>query len=87
MPKSSTLPHEKSFHIRNHGKTFRSLKELKENIDSISEEDFQFHMKNGNNDFAEWIKYVFNEEKLAASIKKIKTKKGFVKKLEEFGIE
>ena len=83
---NSVLPHEKSFHIRNHGKTFRSLKEMKENIDLISEEDFQFHMKNGNNDFSEWIKYVIKDEKLAAAIKKIKTKKGFVKKLEESGI-
>ena len=85
MTQPSILAIDKSFHVRG-GKVFRNLHELKSGLDSISEEDFQFHLKNGNNDFAEWIKHIFDNDKLASSLKKIKTKKGFIKKLEEFGI-
>ena len=83
---SSKLPLEKSFHVRNGGITFRSLLQLKEEIETISEEDFLFHLKNGKNDFAEWILHVYNLPELASGIKKIKTKKGLVKKLQESGI-
>jgi hypothetical protein len=80
----SKLPEDKAFYVKN-GPVVSSLKELGDAFenDEISDDAFQFHMNNNNNDFLNWINGVYGDQELVKSLKRVKTKKGFVKKIQE----
>jgi hypothetical protein len=84
MNYNSKLPEEKAFYVQN-GPVITSLKRLANALESdeVSDEAFQFHMNNNNNDFLNWINGVYGSEELVKSLKRVKTKKGFAKKLNE----
>ena len=73
-PAAQEIPPEKYFVLRS-GSTIKSLEELAHNLDSISDEDFSFHVDGNKNDFANWIRDVFGRADLAESILPIKDKK------------
>jgi hypothetical protein len=78
------LPENKAFYVQN-GPVVTSLKGLADALekDEISDDAFQFHLTNNNNDFLNWIDGVYGEQELIKALKRVKTKKGFVKKLQE----
>ena len=78
----SQITEKEAFRLRN-GEVLWSLKDLKDKLPTISEEDFVYHVSNPRNDFSNWIEGVFGKAELAKSIRRIKTKKGLLKKLEE----
>jgi len=84
MDMKTKLTDDKAFYVKN-GPVIKSVKELAEALDSdsISDEAFQFHLNNNNNDFINWIDGVYKASDLVKSLKRVKTKKGFAKKLHE----
>lgn len=61
------------------GQEIKNLKQLLHLLSEISEESFQKHVKDGKNDFAEWIRHSVDDEELADMLSDItefdKTKK------------
>lgn len=70
---------EKSFWVCN-GEIFKNLKELVDGLERMTEEVFNYHVTKEKNDFVNWIKDVFKDEKLACDLKKAKTPKTAAKK-------
>ncbi len=56
------------------GQTFRSILNLTNAIDTMSDDTYYFHVTDAKNDFYNWIKEVFQEKDLAAKILSAKTK-------------
>ncbi len=71
---------EKCFWVCN-GQILKNLKELSESLEKMSDEVFKYHATKERNDFANWVKDVFGEEKLALDLKKAKTAKTAAKKI------
>ena len=65
-------------------KVINDLQELHKLLDNnlITDESFNYHHQNGH--FSNWIKDVFNNEKLAKEVTRIKTKKAFKSKVEKY---
>jgi len=64
------------------GQILKNLKELAESLKKMKKEVFNYHVTKEKNDFANWVKDVFGEEKLALELKKAKTSKTAAKKIE-----
>jgi hypothetical protein len=60
-----------------------NLSQLCDGLNKMSNDTFSFHVNNEKNDFYNWIKYVYGEEKLAEKILKAKTKKEMLKILKK----
>lgn len=56
------------------GSALKSLKELAEALDSMSDDVFYYHVTKEKNDFANWVRDVFNEAELAEKLFNAKTK-------------
>jgi hypothetical protein len=56
------------------GRPIKDYKELAEMLETIGEDIFQYHVGGDRNDFANWIRDVFNEHELADSIKDVRNK-------------
>ncbi len=67
----------------NNGPIVGSLEELPNVIETISEEQFKHHVNSEKNDFVTWIDNCCNDSKLAKSLKRVKRKKTFVKKIRD----
>lgn len=79
-------PQEYEFYLSD-GKKLKSVFELVDELDSMSEDMFREHVNDMKNDFSSWIKDVFEEPNLAKEIEDIKdrieTQKVLMKKLVE----
>jgi len=64
------------------GQILKNLKELAESLKKMKNEVFNYHVTKEKNDFTNWVKDVFGEEKLALELKKAKTAKASAKKIE-----
>ena len=64
---------DKYFKLEN-GKELKSVKDLIDYLPKMPEEIFKHHVTNDKNDFANWIKFVFNEESLAKKVFNTKSK-------------
>tara|TARA_Y100000031_G_C8170321_1_gene361459 strand:+ start:328 stop:714 length:387 start_codon:yes stop_codon:yes gene_type:complete len=69
----TALPHEKRFHFRD-GSNVSTLDELYTHLKTAGNSEFEHHVYQGNNDFANWIAYVLHKEKLADSLQLIDKK-------------
>lgn len=78
-----SLRPEEYFYLRS-GSSLKSIEELSDAIDSISKDDFLFHVNSEKNDFANWTKDVFDEKELAEKLFLTRTKEGAKKVLKEF---
>ena len=72
--KPAGISPEKHFKLCN-GKTIKSIEELALMLDTISDDDFSFHVSGEKNDFATWIKDVFGNEYLADHLHLLNDKK------------
>jgi hypothetical protein len=66
------------------GRTASSIEELKDVLEAMSEADFRHHVNNERNDFANWIEGVFEEYKLAKSLREVSEKDGMIIIIEDF---
>lgn len=73
---------DKMFYLAN-GKAIKSVNALKEELKVMPDQLFKVHVTNEKNDFANWIKYVFKDEKLAQDMMKTKDKLVTAKIIEE----
>jgi hypothetical protein len=67
----------------NNGPIVKNLVELMEAVKAMDNNKFKYHALGNNNDFAAWIEFVLNEPALAKRIKKLRTKKSFIKAIKE----
>jgi hypothetical protein len=81
-------PKEKVFYLAD-GRKVKSLLELTEALENMSEDVFRHHVSAARNDFSNWINDVFKDKELAQDIKGVRDRadaeirllKHFVKKL------
>lgn len=72
---------EEYFYLHN-GVLIKSLHDLIDILEIIDEDTFAFHVTSHKNDFAEWIRHVFKDNRLADSLKSVKSKLDMVEILE-----
>jgi hypothetical protein len=65
----------------NNGFNATNINELISCLENLDENTFKYHCNNDKNDFFNWINLSLNDKKTANAIKKIKTRKGMIKKL------
>lgn len=55
------------------GPALRNIHDLKHALDNITDEQFAFHVGEGKNDFANWVRYVLKDDECAAALLRCKT--------------
>ncbi len=68
-----SAPEEYHF-VLNNGNRLKSIQELTDALETMSEDMFKYHANEYKNDFANWINDVFEEGNLANEIKKAKSR-------------
>lgn len=63
------------------GRILSDLKDLKVALEEMANETYSFHVNRVKNDFAKWTEDVLQNKKLAAELKKAKTKLDALKKV------
>lgn len=77
------IPEDKWFYFSS-GRKASNILELKEALEGISEAEFRHHVGSERNDFANWVENVFEEKKLARSMREVSEKDGLIIILEDF---
>jgi hypothetical protein len=67
------LTDSKKYFYLPHGQHLKSINELIQALDNMSNDTFKHHVNEHKNDFANWISGVFNEEELAQKIYNVKS--------------
>ncbi len=75
-------PAENAFVLRN-GRVLKNLHELANALVSMDDETFAHHVSKERNDFANWIQGVFQDEKLAKQVSKIRNREGIRNRLSD----
>jgi hypothetical protein len=75
---------ENCFWVLN-GPSLKSLSDLCEELPRMNDEQFDHHTKRDGNDFAKWIAEVFQEEKLAKKVARLKTRESIILAIEKSG--
>lgn len=70
------------FYFHN-GQTADSVKTLIKVLETLDEETFKYHCNKDKNDFYSWLSTGLNDEKAAAVIKAVKTRKTMLSKLKQ----
>ncbi len=65
----SDVPQEYVF-WNNDGRTLKNLNELAQALATMTEGTYIYHAKNEKNDFANWVRDVIGDQKLAAELQK-----------------
>ena len=63
------------------GRVLRNIKDLAIALQEMSEETYRFHANETKNDFSNWVKDILKDSRLAASLKKAKSRKDALKKI------
>ncbi|MFP4402998.1 MAG: DUF5752 family protein [Nanoarchaeota archaeon] len=79
-PIKKRIPQNKKFVLAD-GKIISNIKELAMEIENMQDNIFYHHVNENKNDFANWIKDVIKEIKLAENLMTIKEKQEFELKL------
>lgn len=66
------ISQDKYFYL-NDGRILKNLKEFSFALKDMPNKIYNYHVRKNNNDFASWVKDVFNNKKLAEELKKSKT--------------
>jgi hypothetical protein len=69
----SDVPGEKVFWV-NGGRVLRNLKELGEELKTMSDDTYTYHANLQKNDFINWVRDVIGDEKLAGNLKRVSTR-------------
>lgn len=76
-----SAPDEKCFWVCD-GRILRNLNDLAAALKSMSEPTFKYHVSKSKNDFMKWIKEVLQDNKLARSLRRVKTRMSTLEKVE-----
>jgi hypothetical protein len=76
------VPKEKVFYVFK-GPTLKSMEQLSQFLDKMSDEQFNHHRNDSKNDFYNWVLQVIGDKKLADDLTKAKTKAATSKKVKE----
>jgi len=71
---------EKSFWMSD-GRTLKSLADLKDALETMTQEVWNYHVTSEKNDFANWVEGVFGEKQLGLSLRKVKSPKTAAKRV------
>jgi len=74
-------PPEGCFWVHN-GPIVKNLKELLASLKKMKKDTFRHHVNKEKNDFSKWIQDVLGHKKLAEDLKKIRSKKSLMEKIE-----
>ena len=74
------IPPQKKFFLCN-GEVIGDVHELMEKLKTMDEGVFKHHVNVERNDFANWVRDVFMDKKLARDLARVKTKESMAKKL------
>jgi hypothetical protein len=77
------IPYEKQFHFRD-GTAAANAEQLNAKIETVSYQEFYHHVNTGKNDFANWLRHVLHEERLADDLQKVSSIVETVEILEDF---
>lgn len=77
------LPHHKWFYFK-HGRKAKNIEELKEALKSMNDAEFNHHVNDTRNDFANWVEHVFGEKELADKLRKVYNKEDTYTIIDEF---
>lgn len=80
-PRDEIAP-EGKFFVLSDGEVLKTPGDLIEKLKTLPSDQFDHHTKEGRNDFANWLWFVFDEKKLADKIFKAKTQQDTIKILE-----
>lgn len=72
---------EHVFHFKD-GKKAHNIKDLRNVIDKMQDDIFSHHVDDVNNDFANWIEFVYKKPDLADDLRKVNTQKRMVELLD-----
>lgn len=75
------------FFILRDGRKIKNIKELAEEMGKMEDAVFFHHVSDERNDFANWIKDVFDETELAEQIRHLRNKHEIQKKIYEYLIK
>ncbi|MBI4016180.1 MAG: transketolase family protein [Candidatus Aenigmarchaeota archaeon] len=75
------VPRPELFFKLKDGGVIKNIPELKKAVNSMKEEVYSYHVNDGKNDFASWIRDVFNDTALAENVQTARTKSGVEKEL------
>lgn len=64
------------------GPIVKNLGELRDALDTISDELFLYHVNKERNDIAKWVQEVFGDEALATKLIRVRTRRGALTALE-----
>lgn len=67
-----SVPTEHVFHFRD-GKKAHNLKDLRDALEVMSADEFAHHVDDANNDFANWVEFVYRNPSLASDLRKANT--------------
>lgn len=88
MPRKKTIltlvnaPDDKCFWTHD-GRILRNLENLYQVLGEMSNEAFSYHVNPEKNDFAKWIEEVLGDRVLAKQLRKVKTKRATLKRIEQ----
>ena len=68
----------------NNGPVLTNLKELRDALGVISDEQFSYHVSKERNDFAEWVESVLADGECAKALRRTRTRKGAVRVAEVY---
>jgi len=66
------LVNTEHYFILTGGRAIKDLKELSEVLKTLDQKTFEYHVNDSKNDFANWIRYVFRNKKLAETIEDLR---------------
>jgi len=56
------------------GSIYRNMRELRDGLETLSDETFAFHVRAERNDFGNWVRDIIGDEKLARDLIKTRNK-------------
>ncbi len=65
------------------GKVLKNLQELKVALENMNDDSYRYHVNQEKNDFANWIKDIFGEEKLAQQLRKARSRQEATKQVQK----
>lgn len=79
----SEIPHEKWFFFA-HGRKAKDIEGLKKVLEKIEDSEFNHHVNDQRNDFANWVEHVFGEQGLASKLRTTYNKEDMHNIVDEF---
>lgn len=73
-------PADKCFWVRD-GRILANLKDLETALQEMTEETFRYHVNKEKNDFSKWVEEVLQDRTLARELKRVRTRRGALKKV------